>query len=235
MNIIYKGILAGTLALSAVIPAAAQDDILTTDGSRGSRGGIRIAHQSFKRDGQAMNIALGFEFAELTVKNTGATVLTPMIVNDIDTLRLPSVSIYGRTSWYMSNRNHRMPLGGNEGTVLRYERHLAPVDYAQRVRFESWMDGADLIVERKDFGCAGCAEGAAVSELAHYKRVVYEPTFVYQPAVAEAVKMRELSGRAYVDFPVNRTEIFPNYRRNSIELAKILGTIDSVQIGRAHV
>ena len=176
-----------------------------------------------------MQVALGIEFSDLVVKNTGATVLTPMIVNDIDTLKLPSVSIYGRTSWYMSRRNHRMPLGGNEGEVLLYDKHLAPIDYTQRVRYAEWMNGAELIVERADYGCAGCSEGRRVSELAHYKNVVYKPTFIYQAAVAEAVKTRELSGRAYVDFPVNRTEIYPDYRRNSIELAKIIGTIDSVK------
>ena len=231
---IYIGILSGALAFAAPLAtrAAATTDSpdntvrLTT---AGHTGGIRITRTQFTRSGSAMQVALGLEFSDLVVKNTGATVLTPMIVNDIDTLKLPSVSIYGRTSWYMSRRNHRMPLGGNEGEVLLYDKHLAPIDYTQRVRYAEWMNGAELIVERADYGCAGCSEGRRVSELAHYKNVVYEPTFIYQAAVAEAVKTRELSGRAYVDFPVNRTEIYPDYRRNSIELAKIIGTIDSVK------
>ena len=221
MNIthIYRGIVAGMLALLTVLPVSAGN----------SKGGIRVTNPSFMRNGTAMNVDLGIEFPELVVKSTGATVLTPMIVNNIDTLKLPSVSIYGRTSWYMANRNHRMPLGGNEGQVIRYDKNLEPVTYSQRVRYAEWMNGADLIIERTDYGCIGCKEGTEVSELAHYKNVVYEPVFIYQTAVAEAVKTRELLGRAYVDFPVNRTEIYPDYRRNSIELAKIIGTIDSVK------
>lgn len=221
-NDIYnKGIAAGALALLLSLPLAA-DECST---------GMRIANPVLKRDGAAMNVGMELNLTGLTVKHTGATVITPMIVNDIDTLRLPSVSIYGRTSWYMSHRNDRMPLGGNEGIALRYdkERPLEPIDYARRVHYDEWMNGATLIVERTDYGCAGCPASRDTSLIAHYRSIDYKPTFIYQTKVAEAVKTRELSGRAYIDFPVNRTEINPDYRRNTVELQKIIATIDSVK------
>ena len=206
----------GALTLLAVFPLRAD-------------GGIRIVDPVFVRESGVMQVAMGIEFPAFKLKSSGATVLTPMIVNGIDTLRLPSVSVYGRTSWYMSHRNDRMPLGGNEGKVMLYDKPLPSVEYIQKVRYADWMNGAELVVERADYGCAGCREGRRTSELARYKPVEYVPVFIYQAAVAEAVKTRELSGRAYVDFPVNRTEIFPSYRRNSVELAKIIATIDSVK------
>lgn len=216
---IYRSVIAGALGLLMALPALADN----------SREGIRIADPTFSRKGSVMSVGMGIEFPGLVIKSTGATVLTPMIVNGLDTLTLPSVSIYGRTSWYMSDRNGRMPLGGNEGLVLRYSKHLEPVDYSQQVRYAEWMDGSELIIKRADYGCAGCSEGMQVSELARYRNLVYKPVFIYQSAVAEAVKTRELSGRAYIDFPVNKTEIYSNYRRNSAELANIIGTIDSVK------
>ena len=117
MNIIYKSMAAALAALMLSLPAVAGDN----------KGDIRITDPSFGRSGGVMNVGMGFDLSDLEVRSTGATVLTPMIVHDLDTLKLPSVSIYGRTSWYMSNRNGRMPLGGNEGTVIRYERGLEPV------------------------------------------------------------------------------------------------------------
>ncbi|MCH5221564.1 MAG: tetratricopeptide repeat protein [Muribaculaceae bacterium] len=153
-----------------------------------------------------------------------------MIVNGRDTLYLPTIGIYGRTSWYASRRNDRMPLGGKEGSIMRYDSKMAPIAYSQRVDYADWMNGAELVVRQADYGCAGCSKGAEMmTDLSMYKNVQYQPTFIYQAAVAEAVKSRELSGRAYVDFPVNKTEIYPNYRRNSTELAKIIATIDSVK------
>ena len=47
--------------------------------------------------------------------------------------------------------------------------------------------------------------------------------------MAEVVKTRELHGSAYIDFPVNRTEIYPDYRRNPQELARIRATLDTVR------
>lgn len=215
----YRYMAAGMLGILVSLPLFAAED----------KGGVRITDSSFTRTESVMNVDLAMDFSALTVKSTGATVVTPMIAGEVDTLRLPSVSVYGRISWYASNRNGRMPLGGNEGTVLRYDKSLPPLEYSQRVRYEDWMNGSELIVECTNYGCVGCPKDKTVSELARYRSIEYKPTFIYQTAIAEAVKTRELSGRAYVDFPVNRTEIFPDYRRNSVELRKITGTIDSVK------
>ena len=226
-NIIRQLIPVAALALLAIRPAPAVNPVNPVNPE-----GIHMANPTFVRNGATMQVDLVFEFPDLAVRSTGATVLTPMIVHEIDTLKLPSVSIYGRTNWYMSRRNRRMPLGGNAGTVLLYEKPLEPVTYSQRVPYAEWMDGAELLVERTDYGCAGCSEDTQVSVLARYKRVIYNPVFIYQTPAAEAVKTRELAGRAYIDFPVNQTEIRPDYRRNSAELAKITGTIDSVKNDR---
>ena len=43
------------------------------------------------------------------------------------------------------------------------------------------------------------------------------------------MKSRSLSGSAYIDFPVDQTVIYPDYRRNTAELGKIQATIDSVR------
>lgn len=43
----------------------------------------------------------------------------------------------------------------------------------------------------------------------------------------EGVKNRKITGRAFIDFPVNETVIRTNYRRNPQELNRILATVDS--------
>lgn len=60
---------------------------------------------------------------------------------------------------------------------------------------------------------------------------VYQPQYqtAYVTPVAEAEKTRQLSGRAFLDFVVNKTDIRPSYRRNADELAKVVQTIDVVR------
>lgn len=220
---IYRNALAAVFGLLAVLPASAD----------GAADGIRITGPALTRSGAGMTASMNLEFPDLKLKKTETLLLSPMIVNGPDTLRLPSIEIYGRTSWYMSKRNGRMPLRAESGQLLRYDGRLAPIAYSQRVPYADWMNGAELVVARADYGCAACLnDRTELDELALYKKVDYRPTFIYQAAVAEEVKTRELSGRAYIDFPVNRTEIHPDYRNNSTELRKILATIDSVKNDR---
>lgn len=68
-------------------------------------------------------------------------------------------------------------------------------------------------------------EGPKNVEPDHRLRVV--PALPYILPAAEDVKVRRISGRAFIDFPVNETIINPNYRRNPQELRRILAMVDS--------
>lgn len=49
----------------------------------------------------------------------------------------------------------------------------------------------------------------------------------------ENTKLRTLQGHAFLDFPVNETVIYPQYRKNPEELAKIKKNIDSVMFDKS--
>lgn len=52
---------------------------------------------------------------------------------------------------------------------------------------------------------------------------------------SEETKMRKLEGHAFLDFPVNETVIYPDYRKNPDELARIQKSIDSVMFDKSVV
>lgn len=175
---------------------------------------------------------IDIDLSKLKVKSNQAAIFTPMIVNGEDTLKLPGFGVYGRTRWYQYERSGFRPVSGNDEIQMRYSNRLGTLNYSQTAEYDTWMNGSELILERVDYGCAACILDDIIYTplaLASYRMVEYEPNFQFVAAVAEEVKTRELSGRAYVDFPVNLTTIYPDYRRNQIELAKIVATIDSVR------
>ena len=51
----------------------------------------------------------------------------------------------------------------------------------------------------------------------------------------EDTKVRQLRGHAFLDFPVNETVIYPGYRKNPDELAKIKASVDSVMFDKSVV
>ncbi|MDR2911002.1 MAG: DUF3575 domain-containing protein [Bacteroidales bacterium] len=67
--------------------------------------------------------------------------------------------------------------------------------------------------------------------------VIPEPVVPYEPLLhasfvtpeAEAVKARSVSGKAYLDFAVGRSEIVPGFRNNNAELHKIRELMESVK------
>ena len=223
---IVKRILTAALAFSVLTGAAAQGIM-----QRGEPMLVSSRKSSLEKSRDRMTAKIDLDLTGVKIKSNQAAVFTPMIVNGEDTLRLPGIGIYGHIRWYQYERFGLKPIGGPEEISMRVNDRKGMVNYSRTVAYDSWMNGASLILRRTDYGCAGCADRIdyAPEILAEYREVIYEPELIFQAAVAEEVKTRELSGRAYVDFPVNLTTIYPDYRNNAAELAKITATIDSVR------
>ena len=209
------------MAFASIAGAAAQGEPMNVATNR----------SSLEKVSGKMVAKTDINLKDLNVKSNQVALFTPMIVNGEDTLRLQSIGVYGRTRWFQYERFGVRPISGANEISMRANDSRDVVNFSQSVPYDNWMNGSTLILKRTDYGCAGCKSTVeyASEPLANYMAVVYEPEFVFQAAVAEEVKTRELAGRAYVDFPVNLTTIYPNYRNNAVELGKITATIDSVR------
>lgn len=51
----------------------------------------------------------------------------------------------------------------------------------------------------------------------------------------EDLKQRKIQGHAFLDFPVNETVIYPDYRKNPDELARIYKSVDSAQFDKSVI
>lgn len=176
-----------------------------------------------------LNLDIDMDLSEVDIRTTQVVVLTPAIINGTDTLLLQSVGIYGRNRriFYMRNEEEKPT---TESDVNLSAKSADVIDYNVSVPFMEWMNGCKVELVRTDFGC--CGESSLVSRAELVDRFPIEPYFpelIYLRPEREVVKIREISGSAFIDFPVSRTEIRPTYRNNTVELAKITGTIDSVK------
>ena len=190
--------------------------------------GVSVQHVRMQRSADVMDVQMDLQLADFDLGDRVA-VFAPLIVNGADTLRLQPVGLYGRTRWYQYLRAGEQPVGGSDELSIRWSERPDEVNYAQSVPYAEWMNGSELMLERRDYSCCREMIDQDIAPLTGYKEVYYTPVFKYVHPVADAVKLRELSGRAFIDFPVNRTEIYPEYRKNPTELAKIIATIDSVR------
>ena len=192
--------------------------------------GVNIDDYTMERNGSFVIVDMNIDISRLEVKGTQAVVLTPRIVRGDKSLDLKPIGIYGRNRYFYYERNEELsPTQNNE---LEYRKRKAPknIHYNEVVPFEDWMDGCQLVFERKDCGCKNSElnkqNGILVSR---FPWEPYKPTLIYVRPEAESLKLREISGSAFIDFPVSKTNILTTYRNNKAELAKITGTIDAVK------
>lgn len=200
---------------------------LPVTGDTVPRLGVRIENTSVRRNAGLMSVKFRMGLAGLALPGDRAALFTPALVNGTDTAALPPVGVYSRTRWFQYLRAGE-PLGGAEETSLRYSKRPAEFAYSTNVPYEPWMNGGELVLTRRDYGCCRTLLGEDGMPIGGYRETAFAPALRYVKPAAE-VKTRSLSGRAFIDFPVNRTEIHPEYRNNPVELRKIISTIDSVR------
>ena len=203
----------------------------------------------YKTDNGKLKVELGVNLQKVNLKSQFEQIYTPYIYNEGDTVRFDSFAVTGHKRLLSNERNDRLV------PITFYKTQLIPTEMSHpnaevsptypgpgtyeivlSTNWKDWMETATFSMDSEIRGCGNCLKnidgiGEELVPLAQtdFVQRSYFPEFIYVTPVAEAVKMREISARAYIDFPVNRTEIYPDYRRNPEELAKIRATIDSVR------
>lgn len=190
--------------------------------------GVSVSGFKMEHNGGYMAVDMTLDLSGLEVDGNRAVLLTPRLVNGADSLDLPSVGIYGRRRYYFYVRNGESMLTGKDELSYRASHKPGQIDYGKVLPYEEWMNGASLSLHRGDWGCCHTLLAEQDGLLGQHVEAFF-PTLVYVRPQAENVKSRSLEGSAYIDFPVNKTVIYPDYRRNTAELGKIQATIDSVR------
>lgn len=193
--------------------------------------GVSVENFNMNRNGKYLTVTMDIDLSELDVNSNRAVLLTPRLVNGTDSIDLPSIGIYGHRRYYYYIRNGISTISGETEKSFKASNKPEQLEYDNHIPYENWMDGATLKFHRSDWGC--CQEILAEYDgLLGRHREAFFPELVFVQPKAEVMKSRSLSGSAYIDFPVDQTVIYPDYRRNTVELGKIQATIDSVRNDR---
>lgn len=193
--------------------------------------GIQVQDLKIERIDDSLYLNLNIDMSHLDIATTELAVLTPYIINTEDSTLFNAIGVYGRNRMIYYQRFPELNPIHRECEALEYKEKERPdsLAYQNALVFEEWMEEFDLKIHYAIYGCCGEALYEDYLTLASFPLEPYKPEFIYIRPTAEVVKSRALNGSAFVDFPVSKTEIYPDYRNNKIELAKITGSIDSVK------
>ena len=210
------------LGLIVAIPTFAQSN----DHSL-ANGQIKITSITAQRAGNEVVLAMQLMMDDLTLKTNRFMAFTPVIEGkDGEVVEFTPFLLSGRRQHMVFEREGIREYNGAI-EMRRNNNTIQQLDYLQSVTYQSWMSGGNIrIIE----DLCGCGKSLA-QDITPLCRFDYQPEILIafvEPEV-EAVKTRKEEGQAYLDFPVNRTEIYPAYRRNPEELRKIIATVDLVK------
>jgi len=190
-------------------------------------GQVTVSHLDVARTEGNLFVSMDVNVAGLVLKMNREMVLTPVLRNGTDSLRLPAIIVAGRNRYFYHQRNDSL----TDNVLVRRTPKDTVIGYRATVAYKDWMAEALLMMDEGECGCR-CevlmSDGERLAAL-DFKPKVFKPVFVYLAPQTEPEKIREVSGSAYIDFLVNRTDINEHYRDNYVELQKIRNTIDVVR------
>lgn len=195
---------------------------------------LRVSEQTVTRVDSLLQIDMTVDLSNLTLSGNQSIVYTPLIERGDSLAKLPAFMLNGRARHILYERMSEE----RQKQLKGYRRHndtRQTIRYQARIPFRKWMEKSEVCLVTDTCGCGWekLADGKSpLFPIRIAEPVVLRPALAYQVPVAEAVKTRTLQGSAFLDFPVNRTEIHPDYRKNPRELAAIRATIDSVRLNR---
>lgn len=182
-----------------------------------------------KKNGDLMTVSMNINIEELDVRSRRSLHIVPVLRNGEDSLELAPVGIYGRGRYIYYLRNGESVFEELGEEVYKEKDAPDHISYSTNVSFAEWMDGSQVHISQKTCGCCEKLMDENSAALAEFKIPVFDPHMIFVQPDPEIEKIRELSGEAYIEFIVSRTDIRPEYRNNIVEINKILATIDSVK------
>ena len=193
---------------------------------------VRIENKSITRgDDNRLTISMDVVLQKnMKVSSNRAAILTPIIEKNGHNKELQPILVYGRRRQLYSERNSLVPANAYK-VVRRKSNTEQRINYLVQVPYEAWMQQSKLVMDADLCGCCNAVQANTLDPIStiNIERTKPSLAVAYIEPRPELVKQRIMEGSAKLDFPVNKTTIYPNYRNNQSELAKIRASIDTIR------
>lgn len=186
---------------------------------------------------QTVEIDLQFNLADYRLGRNQEIVLQPLIIDDqsTDSVMLDPIVIAGRNRWYWHVRQGETD--GRDARRIYRAGQDETVTITDRIPFRPWMGQSTVELRQLAATCCNTPDLVPGTSPHLYTEVARIDTrrpplgdrYVFAPPVDDAPVEKNIEGKAFVSFVVNRTELKPDYMVNRREIAKIINSIDFVR------
>lgn len=206
----------------------------------GGANNINFEVKHFAQEGNSLHVDIDFDLQALNMSTREQLILTPVLRNGDQELKLSPLIINGkiRHKVYLRQKEFSTLKDDNKDAIEvvkagKQKKQVA--SYSTVVNLEDWMKQSSLYLDESH--CPGCGKVAsryerllAAKPTLEIEEVIvpdkYEPLFSFVTPPADTVKIGNKQGSAYLKFHVGKSEIDPSLANNTIELDKIHTTLD---------
>ena len=190
-----------------------------------------VSDVSISREKSQLTAKMTLDLTKVDVKSNREVRFIPRLVKGDMVKDFPAVVLSGRKNKIYRERNYKYYMHEDLSLLLKKKKKSEQiVDYSFDFKFEPWFDGADFVLVADDCGCATTLLSSTESPLERFNipLVVLRPVMTFLEPVGEIQKSRSVIAEAFLDFPVNKSVIMPQFRNNLSELNKIKESIAAV-------
>lgn len=195
-----------------------------------AHGRVPVSDLNVARSSRKLMLSMDLDVAAFHLGKDRQIMIVPVVHNADSTEAFEFEPLYlaGHNLYYKYLRDNNLSTYPH----LYKEGRVDTIHYTGEVPDAEWINDSRLSIYYRIGGCCDATVEEGVDFLAPLRKPLtpaFTQKFNYVSSVADTVKTRELKKTAYIDFPVDKTVIYPDYRRNTVELANIQATIDSVR------
>ena len=196
-----------------------------TDSPRLADNSIVVENKKVEQTDHNLVVDLTLNMDSLHLRSNQRLVFTPIVRSTGGQERtMPQIIVNGRKQDISYKRYAHKDYPDDAQVVRRKNGTAQSYEYNAIVPYEEWMKNADVVIAEDLCGCGDIEEQSQT-----VIQRLRTPYMAYLRPKAEARKARTEEGRAFIDFPVDKTTLYPDYRNNPRELDKIVNTINLVK------
>lgn len=198
-----------------------------TAGPRLAGEGIAVENLKVDKTDRHLVVSLDLNLDSLDMPANRQFVFTPLVEAKENNRTMPQIIVNGRKADITFRRGGSKRFAADVTAVRRKNNTEQTVSYSAVVPYEEWMRNCNVLIAQDLCGCGDTLDRDVV-EL----RRLRSPFMPYVRPKAEGIKARVDSGKAFIDFPVDKITLYPDYRNNPSELDKIIRSINVVKNDR---
>lgn len=203
---------------------------ISADNTQQAYKNLKIQNKAIRKVGNQVKVAMDLNLDQIQLASNKGLIYTPMILNEKDTLFMPSVEVMGKKRYIYYQRNQKTATANPLIVALRKNKTAQTLHYEYAAPFSDWMKNSNFAISNDACGCnqqlldEGILnpEGRAFSTPKNLFNAYVQPK-------AEAVKARKENGSARLNFKVNKWDILYDMGNNANELDNIRKTLDLVK------